>query len=166
MNGKILSASNKVEPDIEEIDFNIYKFNNRERLKPENTVIFPCFWEFGTEILGTLYCIPQLMRTKYSGKYSIAIGWYGREFLYRNLVDEFWEIKEEYQWLRKYSRAFQHHSKNLIKVEKNLSKFGKVLAKCLTGTSNISSADELSNIAAYPKLNNCVRLINKIECNG
>jgi hypothetical protein len=114
------------EERLEDIKFNIFKFN--ERPKPQDKrqiLILTNFSEFGCESIALLYCIPKILKN-YPGAYVIAVGWYGREYLYRHLVDEFWEIKEEHQWLREYSRAFGYESKNLERLEKNLSHFGRV----------------------------------------
>lgn len=133
------------EEDIDEIKFHTHQLTKRERpLDPRNIVIFPCFSEFGTEVLGTLYCIPKLMK-RYCGKYSIAMGWHGRTFLYKNLVDEFWELDEEHQWLRKYCRAFHHFSKNLTRIEKKAAKIGRVIDSL-----------ELGQPAVYPKFEACL----------
>jgi hypothetical protein len=115
------------EERIEDIKFTIFKFNNRAR--PTDTsriLIITCFSEFGCESIGLMYCIPRLLR-KYPGTYVIAVGWYGREYLYRHLVDEYWEMKEEHQWLREYVQAFHHTSKNITKIEKVLGEYGRVL---------------------------------------
>jgi hypothetical protein len=61
------------------------------------------------------------------------MGWYGREYLYRHLVDEFWEAKEEHQWLREYCRAFHHDSKNLKKLESEVRKFGHAIPSHVVG---------------------------------
>lgn len=114
------------EAKIEEIKFNKYKFNNRPKPLDKRRILFiTCFNEFGCESIALMYCIPQIIQ-RYSGCYIICVGWYGREYLYRHLVDEFWEIKEEYQWLREYSQAFLHTSKNLEKLENSLADFGRV----------------------------------------
>lgn len=109
------------EEKLGDITFNVYKFNNRPR--PDNMnrkVIFSMFGEFGCETMGVLYCIPRFIQ-KLSGYYTIAVGWYGREYLYKHLVDEYWEIKEEFQWLREYARAFHNDSKNLKRLEKEFT---------------------------------------------
>jgi Txe/YoeB family toxin of Txe-Axe toxin-antitoxin module len=107
-----------IEKSLETIDFNVYKFNMRKKPQDKNRkLIISCFTEFGCESLGLMYCIPQIAR-KYPGSYKIAMGWYGREYLYRHLVDEYWELKEEHQWLREFARAFHHESKNLARLEK------------------------------------------------
>ncbi|CAE7860224.1 unnamed protein product [Symbiodinium microadriaticum] len=61
------------------------------------------------------------------------MGWYGREYLYRHLVDEFWEIKEEYMWLREYTRAFHHNSYNLERLEEEATKIGNVVPSSALG---------------------------------
>jgi len=144
--GGIRNVEGDNEPHVDEINFAIHKFTNRS--KPANTkniVIFPCFSEFGTEVLGTLYCIPMMMRRNYCGKYSIAMGWQGRAFLYKNLVDEFWEIDPQHMWLRKYCRAFHHHSKNLFRIEKNSAKMGTLVDALAMGVP-----------ATYPRLQTCL----------
>ncbi len=150
MRGKTLKpmlkpVSEETEPHAGEIKFKIHKFTKRPKTHPRNTIIFPCFSEFGTEILGTLYCLPTLLQRRYMGKYSIAVGWQGRAFLYKHLVDEFWEIGEEHQWLREYCRAFHHCSRNLTRVEKDLMKQGKVIGPL-----------EIGEPAVYPKLVGCL----------
>lgn len=114
------------EEQLEDIQFNIFKFNNRP--KPHDIrriLIVTNFSEFGCESIALMYCLPKILK-QFPGAYVIGVGWYGREYLYRHLVDEFWEVKEEHQWLREYSRAFAYESKNLLRLEKQLGKFGQV----------------------------------------
>ena len=133
------------EKHISDIKFNVHKFTKRQKPKDKrNIIIFPCFSEFGTEILGVLYCLPKMLQCNYVGKYSIVMGWHGRAHLYKHLVDEFWEIHEEHQWLREYSRAFHHDSVNLKRLEKNVAEYGKVVDVMLIG-----------NVASYPKFYEC-----------
>jgi len=122
----IFPKKEEQEEKIVDVSFNVHKFNNRP--KPDDTnkiVIIGAFSEFGCETVSILYSLPRFLEQNL-GKYIIVMGWYGREYLYRHLADEFWELKEEYQWLREYSRAFYHVSKNLTKVEKNAEKYGRV----------------------------------------
>ena len=112
---------------IDNIDFNIFKNNNRPKPQDKRKVlIISCLSEFGCEIVGCMYCLPRIMQ-KFPGHYKIAVGWHGREYLYRHLVDEFWEMKEEHQWLREYCRAFHHESKNLKYLEQALSQQGTLI---------------------------------------
>ena len=123
---KLVLPHKKEQEKIVDISFNVHKFNKRPKpTDPNNILIMGCFSEFGCETVSVLYSIPRLMEQNL-GKYIIVMGWYGREYLYRHLADEFWELKEEFQWLREHSRAFFHVSKNLEKLEKNVIKYGKV----------------------------------------
>jgi predicted Zn-ribbon and HTH transcriptional regulator len=121
------------ESNIKDIDFNIFKLNNRPKPTDKSQIlIIGCFSEFGCETVGAMYCIPKIMKEN-RGKYIIVVGWHGREYLYRHLVDEFWEIKEEYMWLREYARAFHNESKNIKLIEKKLTNFGSVLTSDYLG---------------------------------
>lgn len=121
------------EERLEDISFNVYKLNNRPKPKKKDRIkIVACFSEFGCETIGSMYCIPRLLR-RYPGCYIIVMGWYGREYLYRHLVDEFWEVKEEYMWLREHTRAFHHNSRNLEKLEESASLYGDVIPSAALG---------------------------------
>lgn len=92
------------------------------RRRPDDSrkrMYYSCFSEFGCEILGVLYSVPELIQ-KVPGMYATVMGWHGREYLYRHLADEFWELKPDHMWLREYCRAFHHTSKNLSRLEETL----------------------------------------------
>lgn len=114
------------EPKIPNLSFKKHKFNRRPRPSPNNTIIIGCFSEFGCETIGVMYCIPRII-SENPGKYYIVAGWHGRSYLYKHLVDEFWEIDEEFQCLREYARAFHHESANLKKFEEQMKAQGKVI---------------------------------------
>jgi hypothetical protein len=130
---KIFKSADKKEEKIKNISFKNYKFNNRPKPDKKNILIVTCFSEFGCESLGINYCIPKLLQS-YPGKYVIAVGWYGRAYLYRHLVDEYWEINEENMWLRDYTRAFHHDSKNLESIEQKLQEHGNVYSSRYFGS--------------------------------
>jgi predicted Zn-ribbon and HTH transcriptional regulator len=145
----------EAEPKIDNISFNLFKYNLKN--KPENKkdiLIICCFSEFGCEVTGALYAF-NLIKNKYPNKYYIVVGWHGREYIYRHLVDEFWEIKEEHMWLREYARAFHNDSKNLKNVEHQLKEFGEVF----------TSAD-MGKIITAVSCNNCSKMfgtVNRVE---
>jgi len=117
----------KEEP-ICDVQFNVHKFTNRPKpIDKDRILIVSCFSEFGCEIVGALYCVPRLIKEN-PGAYVIVMGWYGRAYLYKHLVDEFWEIKEEFQFLRDKALAFHHSSNNLTRLEKGAENFGKVIS--------------------------------------
>lgn len=121
------------EPILDCISFNVHKFNHRIKPKKSDRIkIISCFSEFGCEVLGSMYCIPRLMR-RYPGAYVIVMGWHGREYLYRHLVDEFWEVKEEYMWMRDAARAFHHISRNLTRLELGATLYGEVVPAAALG---------------------------------
>jgi hypothetical protein len=75
--------------------------------------------------------------------------------LYRHLADEFWEIKEDHQWLREYCRAFHHESKNIERLEKALGSHGKLI-----------TGEQMGRIAVGVKCNSCKKFwgsLNKLE---
>lgn len=126
------------EPIIEDFGFNVFKFSDRPKPEKEKVLIVGCFSEFGCEIVGAMYCIPRL-KAQYPDRYIIVAGWFGREYLYRHLVDEFWEIHEEHMWLREYARAFHNESKNLRQIEKNLGKSGAIIPSHFLGTMSVGA---------------------------
>lgn len=114
------------EKSMSNAKFSVHKFNNRKRPTDKSRIlIISCFSEFGCESIALTHCIPKIIQ-KNPGSYIICVGWYGREYLYRHLADEFWELSEDGQWLREYSLAFRHTSKNLEKIEKSLENYGRV----------------------------------------
>lgn len=128
-----------IEKKIEDIKFNVFKLNTRVRPNdPRQVLVICCFSEFGCETVGALYCIPRILRD-HPSKYKIVVGWYGREYLYRHLADEFWEIKPEHMWLREHARAFHHESENLKKIEENLEDYGIVVPSAYLGRIAISA---------------------------
>jgi len=121
------------EEKFEKIGLNVFNFNKRERPKDPAKIMFVfCFSEFGCESLGLMYCIPK-MKKEYPDAYMIAVGWYGREYLYRHLVDEFWEVKKEHQNLREYAKAFHHTSRNLAILERSLRGKGVIVPSAYLG---------------------------------
>lgn len=127
------SPSRVSEQRLGELRFTVHKLNHRPKPKTRDRIkIISCFSEFGCEMIGSLYCIPRLLK-RYPGAYIIVMGWYGREYLYRHLVDEFWEIKEEHMWLRDTARAFHNLSHNLKKLEEAVTEFGDVIPAVALG---------------------------------
>lgn len=123
---KPIISNKKKEIKLNELNFKKFKFNKRKIPNDKSRVIFiDCFGEFGCESLSLMFCIPKIIQ-RHQGAYFICVGWYGREYLYRHLVDEFWEINENFQWLREYSNAFSSSSKNLTKLNRYLNNFGIV----------------------------------------
>ncbi len=117
------------EESLEKIEFSIHTFRDSDKSK---TVFIFALVEFGCELFIPHYFIEDL-KTKYADCKIVVIGWFGRAFLYENLADEFWEVKESYMWLRDYTKAFQHSSKNIKRLEDCLKVKGHVLPSSKLG---------------------------------
>lgn len=116
----IFKKSSK-EEKIDNFCFNVFKFTNRQ--KSSKILIITNFCELGVETLACMYSIPKLLEI-FNSYYVILVGWSGREYFYRHLVDEFWELKSENYWLKDTCNAFYHNSKNLDRLEIELKKLG------------------------------------------
>lgn len=127
-----LLVTQRSETKLGSLTFTVHKFRHRPKPSKRQILLICCFSEFGCETLGALYCIPRVLK-RHRGYYVIVVGWYGREYLYRHLVDEYWELKEEFMWLRDYSRAFHHVSDNLKRAEEELGNYGTALPSAALG---------------------------------
>lgn len=140
------------EEPICNIQFNVHKFTQKDKPDdPKKVLIICCFSEFGCEVIGSMYCVPRILRDN-PHDYAIVIGWYGRAYLYKHLVDEFWEIKEEFQFLRDKAMAFHHVSKNLSKIEKQAEQFGQVI-----------SSDKLGRLAVGNTCKRCKHFWGQVD---
>ena len=115
------------EKKLESLNFHVHKFTNRARPSDKRKIlIVPSFYEFGVETIGICFCLPQIIHAN-PDCYVIVVGWYGRQFLYSKIADEYWELDEAYQWLREYSDAFTNDSRNIGKLEIKLQNYGRVV---------------------------------------
>lgn len=155
------------EEKMVDVQFDIHKFTSRTKPRNiEKIIIISCFSEFGCEVVGALYCVPRII-SENPNCYIIVMGWHGREYLYRHLADEFWEIKEEYQFLRDYALAFHNSSKNLEKIEKAVKQYGRVISSQAVGKLVVGNQCNVCNyfwgqvehVMACPQCN--TRNINK-----
>lgn len=120
---------NKKDKPIENFVFKKHIFKN---LNKNKTLIITNFSEFGVETLACNYSIPILCRI-YEDYKIIVVGWSGREYLYRHLADEFWELDEKFYYLKDHSNAFLNKSKDIVKLEEELSKYGKLITSGYLG---------------------------------
>ena len=107
---------------LKSISFKIHKYNDKNDSFPK--LFFSCFCEFGCEGLLPTYLIPRINKNFQDHK-KIVLGWQGREYFYKHLVDEFWEIDPKCMNLREKCKAFMHNSKEL----EALDGIGPVLAR-------------------------------------
>lgn len=119
--GKLLGKENL----LDQVRFYQHKFNNRPKPDKKKILIISCFTEFGCESMALMYCIPRAISHN-PGAYVICVGWYGRAYLYKHLVDEFWEIEESAMFMRDYANAFINTSLNVRRIETALENYGMV----------------------------------------
>ena len=120
-------CSSLKEPWVEDFYIHKEKFSANPRKDPKETLIITNFCELGLETLNCNYSIPRVLE-KFKDYYSIVFGWSGRRYFYKHLVDEFWELDKRHYWLKDYSNACDHKSKNLSKFIGEL-----ILFKCILG---------------------------------
>jgi hypothetical protein len=109
------------EKNIDNFCFKVYKFTKRN--KTDKVLIITNFCELGVETLACNYSIPQVLQV-FNSYYIILVGWPGREYFYRHLVDEFWELDSKHYWLKDSCNAFKCNSKNIKYLEDKLKSYG------------------------------------------
>jgi len=135
----------KKEKVVTDFNYKIIKMTPRPRPERKGDVlIVSMLSEFGCETLGVLYCIPELLKNRWAGKYIIVLSWSGRDYLYKGLADEVWELSDEHQWLKQYCLAFHHVSRNLKRFEQEAAKEGTLIPVAT-----------VSNVCVFPKLQSC-----------
>lgn len=118
--------NSSVEKRLKSVSFTKHIFKKKENcFKPD---LYVCiFTEFGCESLAFHYLIKDII-DNYKEYRIVLVGWNDRAFLYSELCDEFWELDEEFMWLREYSRAFSFISFNLKWIENEFKKMGNCLS--------------------------------------
>jgi hypothetical protein len=119
----------KPEKILNEVVFDKHIF--RANLTNKPVILLSCLVEFGCESLLPHYYLPHHIK-QYSNYHRIAVGWRGRKLFYQDF-DEFWEIKDEYMFLRDYCLAFSTSSKNIRNLEISLKNYGDVIPAKLLG---------------------------------
>lgn len=137
---------------IDNFSFKVHKFTKRK--KSDKVLFITNFCELGVETLACCYSIPQILQI-FNGYYIILVGWVGREYFYKHLVDEFWEIDSENYWLKDFCQAFSTNSKNIDILEKNLQKYGVVFRSSYLGNFLVSYVCKKCFNSNYNKFSIC-----------
>lgn len=115
------------------VKFKLHKFTKRLRPTDKRKIILiTSFGEMGCETLIPLYCMPRLIKTN-SNCYFIVLGFSGRDYLYKHLADEFWELDPSLSWLRTFSYAFVNLSKVYAKIVGKIKDYGNVVSGEILG---------------------------------
>jgi len=122
---------------LQDLKFTIKKY------KSENDTFkkmyFSCFCEFGCEALLPTFLIPRIVKN-YDNYKIIILGWEGREYFYKHLCDEFWELdKSQMPLLRSKAKAFQHNSRVIGQLETILRRSGVLIDGSTIGNLCVNS---------------------------
>lgn len=115
--------------DISKIQFNELVFNKHvfvEDNEFKKKMFFLSFGEFGCETLLPTFLIPRVS-ANFPEYRKIIIGWSNREYLYRELCDEYWELDPKHMVLKNVSYAFENTSIELKSLYKRLLPLGIVI---------------------------------------
>lgn len=94
------------------------------------------FVEFGCEAFFPYYVLPNIIKENPNYK-IVFVGWCGREYFYKHLVHEYWELDESFMHLRQTARAMSYESWNLKQLETYFSRIGIVLRSDVIGNNLI-----------------------------
>lgn len=92
----------------------------------QKKLFYLSFGEFGCEALLPSFVIPRL-NNNFPDYRKIVVGWSDREYFYRDLCDEYWEIDSQHMILKNNSYAFQNTSQELQSLSKRLRLIGSVI---------------------------------------
>jgi hypothetical protein len=110
---------------FDELCFNKHIFNEEKDFNKK--MFFLSFGEFGCETLIPTFLIPRII-TNFPEYRKIVIGWNNREYFYRDLCDEFWELDSSQMMLKDNSQAFENTSIEIASLQKRLNPLGVVLS--------------------------------------
>lgn len=109
---------------FQELSFDKHVYNEDEDLKQK--IFYLSFGEFGCETILPTFLIPRI-NSNFPEHRKIVVGWAGREYLYRHLCDEYWELDSKYMLLKDHSYAFENVSKEFNSLFRRLSPIGNII---------------------------------------
>ncbi len=110
--------------EFNELCFNKHVFTEENEFKKK--MFFLSFGEFGCETLLPTFLIPRIINN-FPEYRKVVVGWSNREYFYRELCDEYWELDPQYMILKNNSYAFENTSVELASLYKRLSPLGIVI---------------------------------------
>ncbi len=109
---------------FQEISFNKHIFNEEKDI--QGKIFYFSFGEFGCETMLPTFLIPRV-NSNFQEYRKIVVGWHDREYFYRNICDEYWELDSQYMSLKDHSYAFENASLEIRNLAKRLSPLGKII---------------------------------------
>jgi len=107
-----------------EVSFNKHIFNEEKHFQKK--LFYLSFGEFGCEALLPSFLIPRV-NNNFPEYRKIVVGWSNREYFYRELCDEYWELDPKYMSLKDYSYAFESTAVEILSIYKRLTSIGVVI---------------------------------------
>ena len=117
------------EPVLDKVVFN--RHINKNNIDGKPIILLSCLVEFGCETLMPHYFLNDFLQ-KYKNYHRIAVGWKGRNIFYHDF-EEFWEMDDDYMFVRDYCLAFSSAGKNIKNIEKALKVYGTVFPSNIIG---------------------------------
>ena len=121
---KFIKQQSNRKIEFNELIFNKHVFTEENEFKKK--MFFLSFGEFGCETLLPTFLMPRIINN-FPEYRKIVIGWNNREYFYRELCDEFWELDSQYMSLKNSSYAFENTSVELASLCKRLTPLGVVV---------------------------------------
>ena len=145
MRHKFIKQKSNHKIEFNELCFTKHVFTEENEFKKK--IFFLSFGEFGCETLLPTFLIPRIA-SNFSEYRKIVVGWSNREYFYRDLCDEYWELDSKYMSLKNNSYAFVNTSIELTSLYKRLSPLGIIIdgtkigklcvkAKCKIGRAHV-----------------------------
>ena len=110
--------------EFNELCFTKHVFTEETEFKKK--MFFLSFGEFGCETLLPTFLIPRIT-SNFPEYRKIVVGWNNREYFYREICDEFWELHPKYMSLKDHSHAFENISVEISSLNKRLNPLGIVV---------------------------------------
>lgn len=124
MHLKFIKQDNQRKIYFNELCFNKHVF--KEEVNFSKKMFFLSFGEFGCETILPTFLLPR-MNNNFQEYRKIVIGWKDREYFYRDICDEYWELDSKYMMLKNNSYAFENTSVEIASLNKRLIPLGVVI---------------------------------------
>ena len=124
MTPKFIKKESQRKIYFNELCFTKHIFNEETDFKKK--LFYLSFGEFGCETLLPTFLMPRV-NNNFPEYRKVVVGWSNREYFYRDLCDEYWELDPQYMSLKNNSHAFENTSVELASLYKRLTPLGIVV---------------------------------------
>jgi len=121
---KLFKSKSHHSNSFQDLTFNKHVF--KEETDLQNKIFYLSFGEFGCETMIPTFLMPRI-NNNFPEYRKIVVGWRDREYFYRHICDEYWELDSQYMSLKDHSYAFENNSPEIVKLSKRLSNIGVII---------------------------------------